>query len=175
VSQRLCMLIALVLACDKSGAQETAALAIPSATATAAVPSTVPPRQPAAWLGSYKSTAGSLYIPSDWKDVKWKVKESGDGIGEGPITLQLDPKTHGVEGALDGPLGPAAIHGIARDGALTATVVRKDPGDKGFAGTLIGTVAGDHAEGTMNLSLGEASAIRTATFALSPQGPASRP
>jgi hypothetical protein len=49
-------------------------------------------------------------------------------------------------------------------------VVREDPNDRGFAGTLLGTMSGGRADGTMNVSLGEASAIRTATFALTSSG-----
>jgi len=50
--------------------------------------------------------------------------------------------------------------------------VRADPGDHGFAGTLVATIDEGHARGTMNVSLGEASAVRVATFDLAPSGSA---
>ena len=51
---------------------------------------------------------------------------------------------------------------------VTATIARTDPSDRGFTGTLVGLIGADHVDGTMNVSLAEADAIRTATFALSP-------
>lgn len=127
---------------------------------------------PVQWHGSYKSSSGELYIPPDWKSVRWNVKESGAGIGEGAITLSVDPAGGRALGTLDGPLGPAVIDGLASEGKVTATVVRKDPSDQGFTGTLVGAISGDHVEGTMNLAQGEANAVRKATFALSREGQA---
>jgi hypothetical protein len=128
-----------------------------------------------AWRGSYKSTAGVLYVPADWKNVHWTVKESLAGIGEGTIALTVDPVSGRVLGTLDGPLGPATVDGFASDRKLTATIARKDPTDQGFIGTLIGSLGGEHAEGTMNVSPAEASAIRTVKFTLSPNGTQASP
>jgi hypothetical protein len=102
--------------------------------------------------------------------VHWNVKESAAGIGEGTIALTVDPVNGRVFGTLEGPLGPATVDGFAADRKLTASIARKDPTDQGFTGTLIGSLGGDRAGGTMNVSLAEASAIRTATFDLSPDG-----
>jgi hypothetical protein len=60
------------------------------------------------------------------------------------------------------------VDGVVTEGTLAATLRRKDPSDQGFTGTLLGSVASDHVEGTMNVSLGLASALRTATFTLTP-------
>ena len=84
------------------------------------------------------------------------------------MTLDIDGATGRVLGTVEGPLGPAIVDGVVLDGKLTATILRKAPSDHGFSGTLLGSVARDTAEGSMNLSSAEASAIRSATFALSP-------
>jgi hypothetical protein len=124
------------------------------------------------WHGTYKSASGELYIPPDWKNVRWNVKETPSGIGEGAMTLSVDPSSGRALGSLDGPLGPGIVDGLLSEGKLTAIVARKDPADQGFTGTLVGSMSGDHAEGTMSLSLAEASAVRRATFALSRAGQA---
>jgi len=121
------------------------------------------------WRGSYKSTSGELYIPPEWKNVHWNVKESAAGLGEGAMTLTIDLASGRAVGSLDGPLGPAIVDGFVSEGRLTATIARKEPTDQGFIGTLIGSIGGDRAEGTMNLSGAEASAVRKATFALAPE------
>jgi hypothetical protein len=122
----------------------------------------------AAWRGSYRSSSAELYIPPDWKNVRIPFKESSAGIGEGALWFRIDGQTRRVLGALDGPLGPGTIEGIALDGKLAATIRPQVPGPTGFAGTLVGAVASDHGAGTMNMSPGEASAVRTATFDVAP-------
>jgi hypothetical protein len=141
---------------------ETGAAA-PPATARAsssAVPATG--RATAAWRGTYKSVAAA----PEWK-AHVKGPESTAGLGEGTLTLSVDAGGR-VSGAIDGPLGPATIDGLAADRALTATIARKDPSDRGFTGTLSGTIEDAKATGTMNVTLGEASVVRTVTFSLSP-------
>ena len=69
-----------------------------------------------------------------------------------------------MSGTLDGAARPGHGRRLLADGMLAASLRRKDPTDQGFAGTLLGAVAGDQVEGTMNVSLGLASALRTATF-----------
>jgi hypothetical protein len=120
------------------------------------------------WTGSYKSEAATVYVPADWKNVRWRVAETDAGVGEGTITLQIERASGRVRGTLDGPLGPALLDGLASQGDLTATMVRKDPSDRGFTGTLLAMMADGHVQGTLSASLGEASAVRKAAFALSP-------
>ena len=173
MTTRGCALAVLLLGCkgtpttdlvDGAGAARASAVTEPSAPATTArLPSSA-----SGWRGSYKSEPGALYIPAEWKDVHWKVKEDDGGIGEGTIAVQVDPATRRVVGTLEGPLGPATIDGVVQDGKLTGSIVRKDPRDQGFMGTLVGTVGDGRAEGTMSVSLAEASAIRRATFAMTP-------
>jgi hypothetical protein len=124
------------------------------------------------WQGSYKSAQGALYIPADWKDVHWKVKETDTGIGDGAVSMRVDGLTGRASGALEGPLGPATLEGVVSDGKVTAQITPKDPPDGGFAGTLVGSLANDRMEGTMNVSSGFAGAIRTATFTMAREGKA---
>jgi hypothetical protein len=137
----------------------------PVASATPADAGAKPPAE-ARWSGTYASASGSLYIPPDWKGVRWSVPEVQAGIGEGPIDLTIDSATGRVTGAVDGPLGPATLDGFANDGGVTATIVRKDPSDRGFTGTLVGAVESGKLTGAMNVAAAEVSAVRKATFTL---------
>jgi hypothetical protein len=73
-----------------------------------------------------------------------------------------------VTGALDGALGAAVLEGTLAGDKVTAAIRRKDPTDRGFAGTLTGTLAPDHATGTMALASAEGGVVRTGTFTLTP-------
>jgi hypothetical protein len=126
------------------------------------------------WRGSYTSVAGSLYIPADWKGVRWSGADNPSGVGTGLVTMTIDPVTHRVRGNLEGPLGPAAVEGYAADGQVTAKLTRTDPNDRGFAGVLVATLDRDRGKGTMNVSLAEASALRTANFEVERVGAAAR-
>jgi hypothetical protein len=141
-----------------------AAAAAPAKAAAPAAPATVP------WSGTYTSTAGTLYIPEDWKSVRWTVPDTPAGLGDGTLSLTVDSATGRVTGTLAGPLGPATLAGFTADGKITATVARQDASDRGFAGTLVGTLSGDRGEGEIHVSLAEVSAVRTATFSLSRDG-----
>jgi len=128
---------------------------------------------PSVWHGSYKSLAGTLYIPPDWKGVRWNVAESTAGLGEGLMRVTLDP-TGRVQGLVEGPLGPAMIAGVAADGGMTASLRPEKPDDRSFAGTLTGTITDKGIEGTMHASPALADAIRVASFVLGPDGAPSR-
>jgi hypothetical protein len=136
---------------------------VASASAAAEGPAT-------AWKGSYKSAAGGLYIPPDWKGVHYVLKDTSEGLGDGHLAFRVDPQTGRVAGTLDGPLGPATIEGVDQSGKVFATIRRSDPADRGFTGTLVATLAGDRGEGSMNLSQAEVNAIRAATVVLSLDG-----
>jgi hypothetical protein len=152
---------------DAMQAAASAAVASASAATTTETAASVAPIE---WRGTYKSEPGTLYIPPELK-VSWKPSETSAGIGEGTISLSVDHGSGRVRGDLDGPLGPAALTGLAAEGKVTATIVRKDPKDRGFAGTMIGTLGTERGEGTLNVSLPEGGAIRSATFVLSSRGP----
>ena len=175
------MLVALACACGKSRGDVTveAPRASSSSASSVSAPMASPvaaPRATPRWRGTYTSSAGALYIPPDWKDVRWKVKETSAGIGEGAIAIQVDPSSGRITGTLEGPLGPAAIDGLGSDGGLSASIARINPADEGFTGTIVASIVNDRVEGTMHVSLGDANAIRTATFTMSADGttPATR-
>ncbi len=140
-------------------------------------PSSTSPRSDAAppsgtemWTGTYKAAPGTLFVPPDWK-VRVAQNDSGAGLGEGSLSLILDAGTHRMHGTVTGPLGPATVDGYVSDGKFSGSIIRTDAADRGFAGTLLGGATGHHLEGTMNVSLGEASVIRRATFVLSRTAP----
>ena len=135
-----------------------------SMAAPAASTSVAPAAGSERWKGGYKSVAGTITLP---KDVKWKVPDSPEGIGEGTIALTLDTGTGRVQGTIDGALGPATVDGLAAGGKVTANVARTDPIDHGFTGTLQATV-GDSLQGTMNLAQADVTTVRNATFDLAP-------
>jgi hypothetical protein len=118
------------------------------------------------WRGTYKSAVATMSVVPAWKKITWSDTKTTAGVGDGTIRLEVDATTGRVRGDLDGPLGPASIEGVATNGALSASVRRKDPSDRGFTGTLVGSIANGRLEGTMTLSPGQASVLRTATFAL---------
>jgi hypothetical protein len=123
-----------------------------------------------AWKGAYKSAAASLTVPPDTSKVHWSDTQSAAGIGDGTLTVTIDGASGRVTGEIAGPLGPASVEGLAVDGKVTASVRRKDPTDRGFTGTLVGSIAGERLDGTMSVSLGQASALRGATFSLAAEG-----
>jgi hypothetical protein len=125
------------------------------------------PRGPVLWTGTYESRAGTLYVPDggEWKGVKFRGDPSETGLGKGALHLEIDPRG-AMTGSIDGPLGPALVSGVARDGSLAGHVYRKDATDRGFTGTLSGELSGAHASGTMSLSQADARVIREASFTL---------
>jgi len=116
------------------------------------------------WRGTYHSESATIFVPPEWKGVHWVVPSTSAGLGDGAIELEV--RGERVLGAIDGPLGPASVDGVVSGTMITATVLRRDPADRGYSGTLVATISGDGATGTMNLSLAEASAVRTATFSV---------
>jgi hypothetical protein len=109
--------------------------------------------------------AGTITVPDggEWSYVKWRGDESKDGLGEGTLALEITGNQ--VTGTLEGPLGPATVRGMVDGTAVTATIERKTASDKGFSGTLLGTL-GATLEGSMNLSVHDAHIIRVAKFSL---------
>lgn len=121
------------------------------------------------WHGTYRSESATIFVPPEWKGVRWSVPATSSGLGDGAMDIAIDVGGR-VSGSLDGPLGPARLDGVVSGSTITASVLRRDPSDHGYGGTLIATVAGEGIQGTMNLSLGEAGAVRSATFSLSSVG-----
>jgi hypothetical protein len=168
-------------ACSKpsdSGGAPPAPSASTAASTAGVVPSSAPSAvlsatQPtggasaSAWRGTYKSAVATLTVVPAYKKQPWSDTKSTEGIGDGAMTLAIEPGGR-LTGSVDGPLGPATIAGVLAEGKVSATLRRKDPTDHGFTGTLVGDVASDHIDGTMSVSLGQASVLRTATFSLKP-------
>ena len=156
------------LACSKpsTGVSENAvAAATPVASAAS---SAAPANAVVTWRGTYKATAGSLYVPDggEWAGTKWHGDDaSTEAIGDGTLTLEV--KAGIVTGSIDGPLGPAIISGTLDGEFLSARIDRKDPSDRGLVGVLDGTVKDGAATGEMHLSsLVNARLLRQATFEL---------
>jgi hypothetical protein len=132
---------------------------------------------PAKWSGSYTATAGDLYYPrnapnaKDWSDLKWNGADAGVGLGNGTVTLVVDPATKRVTGTVDGALGDAVVTGAVDGDHVTAAVTRKDPTDHGLTGTLVGDVKDGALAGEMKLSSPDAQILRDAKFSLAKQAP----
>lgn len=164
-------------ACSKAsgtpGTEPVPSASAPQASSsTAAGASSAPAAAPApkTWRGTYKSTASALDVPPAFAKT-WAHREVAGGTGEGALTLTIDAATGVVTGTVEGPLGPAVVDGDVAASTLTAAIRRKDPADRGFTGTLRGTVAADHIEGTMTLASADGAAQRSATVTLTPATP----
>ncbi|MFO0663822.1 MAG: hypothetical protein U0174_07720 [Polyangiaceae bacterium] len=138
-----------------------------SASAPAASGSAAAAGSPAAadYTGTYKATAGTLYVPEekDWKGFRFRGEDAGTGLGDGTISIKVKDGGR-VEGEGDGPFGKFILSGVVAESNVSAAVLRKDPTDGGFTGFLIGTKKGDGFEGTMKLSLAQGNVLRDATF-----------
>jgi hypothetical protein len=172
---RLVLVLALAAACGRpssgeaptssaaAGASQSAGVA--SITPSAPSASSAPASDHRSWHGSYSSAVGALNVPPERAKGRPTDTDPSAGVGAGTVSLTDDGGR--VTGTLDGVLGPALVDGVLAGDQLSAAVVRKDPADRGFAGTLTGKVSGDHGDGTMTLSSGQGGSIRTATFTLS--------
>lgn len=173
VSSSILAMVAGGFACGKPSSQAApepstvASASIPAASgdATGAASARATPAPVSSWRGPYTSVAGALTLP---KNVSWRVPESALGLGDGTISLTVDSATGRVQGTVQGPLGPATLDGLASEGHLTANMARQDPSDHGFIGTLAADVRDGGAQGTLNAAVADVSAVRTATFRLSP-------
>jgi hypothetical protein len=118
-----------------------------------------------AFAGKYVVTAGTMYVPAekDWASVRFKNDDS-KLLGEGNMTLAVDPAGRVAGTTEGGPLGAGILDGTSDGQTLTATLRRKDPTDDGLTGTLVATVTGDKVEGTMKLAEFNAAVVRVATF-----------
>ena len=113
------------------------------------------------WTGKYTVSAGTMYVPEnkDWSSVKFKNDDT-KLLGDGEIKLSVDPSGR-VSGSTEaGPLGASIIEGMSENGALNATIRRKDLADLGLTGTLVAKITGDALEGTMNLAEANAAVVR---------------
>ena len=117
------------------------------------------------YTGTYKATAGTLYVPEekDWKGFRFRGDDAGTGLGDGTLTLKVKEGGR-IEGEGEGAFGKFILSGFLAENTLSAAIMRKDPTDDGFTGFLIGTKKGEAFEGTMKLSLARGNVLRDATF-----------
>jgi hypothetical protein len=166
----------VTVACSKSAppapaaADDAGVKATPSTTASTGAdaggaPATGATGTAKAFSGKYTVAAGKMYVPDqkDWSSVKFKNDET-KMLGDGEITLSVDPSGRVSGGTEAGPLGASVIDGTSDGTTLNATVRRKDPSDEGLTGTLMAKIAGDAIQGTMNLAEANAAVVRTATL-----------
>ena len=174
------LVVTLLLACACGrGSQEGATGPTPSVAASAAPAASAGPSAsvaaaaaaPQAWHGKYTTTPGSLVVPKDWAKTHWSSSDTTAGVGDGTMQLAVDPTSHRVTGTLDGAVGAAVVEGLVGESGLTGSVRRKDPTDKGLAGTLVATVSADKVAGTLTLTTGDGATLRSGTFTLTPGGP----
>jgi hypothetical protein len=104
-----------------------------------------------------------MYIPDskDWSNTKFK-NDQEKYLGDGTLSLTVDPSGKVTGASEGGPLGDAVVDGRLFGDALNGTVRRKDPTDNGLTGTLAATVKGDALEGTMKLADTNAAVVRDA-------------
>jgi hypothetical protein len=147
------------------------------ARAQAAVAAKTPPVAPAeaaaaeagssmkavSYAGTYSVAMGKMYVPDqkDWSSVKFKNDET-KLLGDGEMTLAVDPSGRVSGGSETGPLGASVLDGTSDGQTLTATVRRKDPADEGLTGTLVAKITGDALVGTMKLAESNAAVVREA-------------
>jgi hypothetical protein len=115
------------------------------------------------YAGKYTVAMGKMYVPDqkDWSSVKFKNDET-KLLGDGEITVAVDPSGRVSGGTEAGPLGASVLDGTSDGTTLTATVRRKDPADEGLTGTLVAKIAGEALEGTMKLAESNAAVVREA-------------
>jgi hypothetical protein len=120
------------------------------------------------WSGKYTSEPGSLYVfdGGEWASVTWRGDEAGIGLGEGTLTLTVNRQTNDVRGTAEGAIGDVVLVGSIADDAVTGSVLRKDPQDRGLTGTLVAKKAGEAISGSMKLSVANARVIREVKFSV---------
>jgi hypothetical protein len=172
-----CFGLSLLVGCSKASDSDrdtasTASAPLSSAQAATSA-SAVPPTAPAAptvaiWTGTYTSAPGSMYVydGGEWKGVHFRGDDASDGLGDGALSVTVDPKTHLVRGTGTGVLGEVVISGAVTDKEMTFSILRKDTTDRGLTGTGVGTVNGSAVSGSMKLSRGDAHIIREVKFTL---------
>jgi hypothetical protein len=136
-----------------------------NASASVVASASAAPAGPATYDGTYTATAGTLYVPDAeaWSGVKLRGDDAG-ALGEGALSITIDPDGGALTGKLEGPLGPATINGVAREGAISFHVAPRETTDLSFSGTGTGAVDGGSVSGEMHLSSWRANVLRDATF-----------
>ena len=116
----------------------------------------------AAYAGTYEAKPAALYIPEhqDWKNTKQAKDDPAKHVGEGNLTIEVAADGR-VTGTVDsGPASPGLISGLVEGTRLTATIRRKEAGDQGLTGSILGTVEGGQITGTGKLADATAAILR---------------
>lgn len=118
-------------------------------------------------VGEYTTKPGTFHVPDhkDWEKVRWRGDDAKDGVGKGSIRVVVggDGRVRGELGE-GGALGAALLSGVAHEGRVTATVLRKTADDDGFTGTLEAALSGDALRGTLRLASAASNLVREGTF-----------
>ncbi len=165
MKRALSCLLFVMLACKPDG-HETKPAPSASSAPSASASASARPAGPVQYVGSYTSKPTDLYVPDGepYKGFKFRGEDAGAAIGDGKIQLTIDP-SGGVTGTIEGPLGPAALSGVAADGGLTFHVTPNDPkADLALSGVGTGEVTSTEAKGSMQLSSWRANVLREASF-----------
>lgn len=166
----LATLVLLAPACDRHADQGDGAPASASAIASRSSVATHAGALPsiARWSGTYAAVAGGLYVPDapEFKGMKFRGEDAGDGLGDGTLWFEIDPVTHTLKGELGGALGELVVGGAVKDDVYAFTVRPKDPSGMGFSGTGRAVPKGTQLAGTLRASRATANIIREATFSL---------
>jgi hypothetical protein len=117
----------------------------------------------ASYAVKYTLAPSTMYVPDnkEYSGVKFKNDES-KFVGDGTMTLVIDPAGRVSGTSEGGPLGAAVVEGTVQGDLVTANIRRKDALDEGLTGTLIAKKDGDKLEGTMKLSEFNAAVVREA-------------
>lgn len=166
----LVTLVALAGACDKRadhGAGATPSASTAASRSPIAAPVDAAPAI-ARWSGTYASAAGSLYVPDapEFKGSTFRGEDAGDGLGDGTLSFEVDPLTHGLAGEVHGALGDLVLFGAVQEDVYSFTVRPKDASGMGFSGTGRASPKGTEIAGTLRVSKATANIIREATFSL---------
>jgi hypothetical protein len=159
------LLVAILASCKESPATNDAAPAPSvSVSVSASASATIAPG-PATYAGTYNAERGTLYVPDAeaWKGIGLRPDDAG-AMGEGAITITIDPDGGTVTGALEGPLGPATLYGVSQEGAVSFQVAPKEKTDLSFRGTGTASLDAGALSGEMHLSSWRANVLREATF-----------
>lgn len=163
----LALVAAAPLSCGKTEKSEPKPM--PSEARSAFLPasaaasaSAAPKRETVTWTVKYTLAPTDLYVADqDKKSVRFK-NDTEKYVGDGTLSLFVDPDGR-VTGASDSPpLGPTLIAGMLANDELTATVRRANPTDEGLTGTITAKVTGDKLAGEAKLAEFNAAVVREA-------------
>jgi len=163
---RLALIFFALAACEKKSLPIEIESGSPSASVARPPPVEAgPPKNE--WSGSYTAHPAQITVPDggEWAGVKFRGEDASDGLGEGPLHIEISAANI-VSGEGDGALGGFAIAGSSSGNTITFSVRRKDPKDMGFTGTGRATISENKIDGSLRVSKATGNVIREADFSL---------